>query len=83
MTTIVLITLQTAGSLAQTAPGSPDHPWHAPGEQRIEADAENFPGSRSEPDPVKTYSLPEQIDLAQTHNPETRFAWERAGMMSP
>jgi outer membrane protein TolC len=29
-------------------------------------------------DPAKTYSLPELIDLAETQNPETRLAWERA-----
>jgi hypothetical protein len=40
MTTIVLITVQTASSaLAQTAPGSPDHPWHGPMEREIEANA--------------------------------------------
>lgn len=29
-------------------------------------------------DPLKTYSLPELVDLAESHNPETRVAWERA-----
>jgi outer membrane protein TolC len=29
-------------------------------------------------DPNKTYSLPELIDLAEEHNPQTRFAWEHA-----
>jgi outer membrane protein TolC len=29
-------------------------------------------------DPAKSYSLVELIDLAETYNPETRFAWERA-----
>jgi outer membrane protein TolC len=29
-------------------------------------------------DPAKTYSLAELIDLAESHNPETHFAWERA-----
>jgi hypothetical protein len=29
-------------------------------------------------DPEKIYSLPELIDLAESHNPETRVAWERA-----
>jgi outer membrane protein TolC len=28
--------------------------------------------------PVKVYSLAELIDLAESHNPETRVAWERA-----
>jgi outer membrane protein len=29
-------------------------------------------------DPAKTYSLAELVDLAELHNPQTRFAWERA-----
>jgi outer membrane protein TolC len=29
-------------------------------------------------DPAKTYSLAELIDLAETQNPETRIAWQRA-----
>jgi outer membrane protein TolC len=29
-------------------------------------------------DPTQSYSLAELIDLAETHNPETRVAWERA-----
>ncbi|WP_263356755.1 TolC family protein [Acidicapsa ligni] len=28
-------------------------------------------------DPIKIYTLPELIDLAELHNPETRAAWER------
>ena len=65
-------------ALAQSAPISPDHPWHAPAEQKIEADAQNLSASRFTPDPSRTYSLPELIDLAETHNPQTRVAWERA-----
>lgn len=29
-------------------------------------------------DPAKSYSLADLIDLAETHNPDTRLAWERA-----
>ena len=29
-------------------------------------------------DPNKAYSLPELIDLAESHNPQTCVAWERA-----
>ena len=64
--------------LAQSAPASPDHPWHGHEEQEIEVDAKNFrvPSFGTEPD--RTYSLAELIDLAESHNPETRAAWERA-----
>jgi outer membrane protein len=65
-------------ALAQRAPVSPDHPWHGLGEARIEADARNFTQPRLSFDQEKTYSLPELIDLAESHNPETRVAWERA-----
>jgi len=65
-------------ALAQSAPVSPDHPWHGVGEQRIEADAKNSRESSFSIDPIKSYSLAELIDLAETHNPETQVAWERA-----
>jgi outer membrane protein TolC len=65
-------------ALAQGAPASPDHPWHTVGEQRIETGAKNFRSPRFSTDPAKTYSLAELVDLAETHNPETHFAWERA-----
>ena len=29
-------------------------------------------------DPARTYSLAELVDLAESHNPDTRVAWERA-----
>jgi outer membrane protein len=76
---ILLVVLAYASrALAQSAPVSPDHPWHAPAEQEIEAYAEKLPDTRFSIDPARTYSLPELIDLAETHNPETHFAWERA-----
>lgn len=65
-------------AFGQTAPASPDHPWHAPAEQKIEVDARNFHESRFGVDPAKTYTLAELVDLAESHNPDTRVAWERA-----
>jgi outer membrane protein len=55
---------------------SPDHPWHGFGEARIKADARSLIDPRLNFDPEKIYSLPE-LDLAESHNPETRVAWER------
>lgn len=76
---IVLVLLHGVScALAQNPPVSPDRPWHGPGEARIEADAKNLTESRLNFDPEKTYSLSELIDLAESHNPETRVAWERA-----
>jgi len=65
-------------ALAQSVPISPNHAWHGPGEARIEADARNLTESVLTLDSEKSYSLPEIIDLAESHNPETRVAWERA-----
>jgi outer membrane protein len=75
----LLVMLACASStLAQSVPVSPDHPWHGIEERRIEADARNFAASRFRIDSDKTYSLAELVDLAESHNPETRVAWERA-----
>jgi outer membrane protein len=65
-------------ALAQRAPVSPDHAWHGLGEAGIEADARNFAETKLNFDPEKAYSLPELVDLAESHNPETRVAWEHA-----
>jgi outer membrane protein len=63
---------------AQRAPDSPNRAWHSPDEQRVEADAKRIRDTGFTPDAGKTYSLGELIDLAESHNPDTRFAWERA-----
>jgi outer membrane protein TolC len=75
---LFVLLLNANQALAQRAPISPDHPWHGPGEQRIEADAKSLHEFPFNLDPAKTYTLAELIDLAESHNPETHFAWERA-----
>jgi outer membrane protein TolC len=82
-TAIPLLVVLSAGRVfAQSAPASPDHPWHAPSEQQIKEDAKHLresgfsSGFSIEPD--RTYSLAELVDLAEEHNPETRLAWESA-----
>lgn len=78
-TVILLASLLYASRVfAQSAPPSPDRPWHALPEQEIERDATALRGFGFTIDPAKTYSLAELIDLAEAHNPETRLAWERA-----
>ena len=74
----VFFLLHANGALAQSAPASSDYPWHAPAEQKVEADAKQLRDARFNLDAQKTYSLPELVDLAEQHNPETRFAWEQA-----
>jgi len=76
---IAFLVLQFArGVLAQSAPVSADRPWHSPSEQSIEAEARNVHDLRFAVDLAKTYSLPDLIDLAESHNPETQVAWQRA-----
>jgi len=77
--TILLADLLLASSgSAQTAPASPEHPWHRSAEFTMKEDTGRVGDSRFAVDQSKTYSLSELIDLAEAHNPATRAAWERA-----
>src|SRR6266852_922168 len=67
-----------AYAVSQEAPPSPDRPWHSQWEQQL-ARVGKFPDAREfSINPSTNYSLAELIDLAESHNPETRSAWERA-----
>lgn len=75
----LLLFLFFAGPMsAQSAPVSPDHPSHFAGDQQIEDAAKTFMDSRFIIETDRTYTLAELVNLAEQHNPETRFAWERA-----
>jgi outer membrane protein len=77
--TIRLTILMAAIPLfAQSPPASPDRPWHTSGELEITNDAKRLRQPVFPVKPDKDYSLPELIDLAEAHNPETRVAWENA-----
>jgi outer membrane protein TolC len=75
---LLLISLCSNPVRPQNAPPSPTRQWLGPGEQQIKRDAERLRNSKLSIEPARTYSLAELIDFAQTNNPETRFAWERA-----
>ena len=75
--TLVLLTL-VSRLLAQSPPVSPDRPWHSPDEQQIRIAGRQIHAPRPPIELDKVYSLAELIDLAETHNPETRVAWEGA-----
>ena len=64
--------------LAQSPPVSPNLPWHSVDEHRVASEGKRvrLPALPIEPD--KAYSLAELVDLAESHNPETRVAWENA-----
>ena len=42
---VLVALLRATCALAQSAPGSPDRPWHGPAERSIQADARRHPGS--------------------------------------
>jgi len=65
-----------AGS--QEAPPSPDRPWHSAGEPGLQGEGRLLRPPEFPLDARTNYSLGELIDLAETHNPDTRVAWERA-----
>src|ERR1700757_3785380 len=75
---IVLLVLFTRSVPAQSAPVSPDHPWHTSTGLKIEADGKKIPDLRFNIDSTKAYTLADLIDLAEAHNPATRVDWERA-----
>jgi outer membrane protein len=75
---IVLLMLFTKSVPAQSAPVSPDRPWHTSAGLKIEADSKKIPDLRFNIDSTKTYALAELIDLAEAQNPATRVDWERA-----
>ena len=75
----LLIGLLVCRSLsAQSAALSPDKPWHSKAEKDVTTELAADRKPTYDIDPDKVYTLPELIDLAETHNPETRVAWENA-----
>jgi len=77
--TILLTILMAAVPIfAQNPPASPDHAWHGPEERHVSTDGQRVNLLALTVENGKAYSLPELIDLAEAHNPETRVAWENA-----
>jgi outer membrane protein len=57
---------------------SPNLPWHSSQESSLRNEAKQVASEKFTVNAASTYSLAELIDLAESHNPETRVAWERA-----
>src|SRR5580658_9013357 len=72
---VIMFALLLAGAVssAQRAPASPSQPW-----QGKPVTAPPRPTPVLAPDPNKTYTLAELVNLAEQNNPETRVAWENA-----
>ncbi len=79
-TLVVTLALVAASTclVAQSAPSTPNHPWTSPSGQQIQSANTDYHSPTFALDPDKAYSLPELIDLAEQHNPQTRLTWERA-----
>jgi len=63
---------------AQSAPPTATEVWHSKAERALSHEAMPPAKAAYDIDSAKTYTLAELIDLAQSHNPETRVAWEAA-----
>lgn len=77
----VLLFLTTAACpriWAQRPPPSPGAIWQPSQTQSYEQQLKRIPPNHQTIDSSKVYSLPELVDWAEQHNPETRVAWERA-----
>jgi outer membrane protein len=73
-----MVVAASTGLPAQSAPSTPNRPWTSPSEQQIQRANTAYQSPGFTVDPSKAYTLPELIDMAEQHNPQTRFAWERA-----
>lgn len=63
---------------AQTAPVTPDRPWHGAQEVSLARELGQDTQTSLAPDAGKTYDLAELVDFAEQHNPQTRVAWQNA-----
>src|SRR5277367_1821724 len=63
-------------AVSQQAPAAPEQPWQAAPKMQPSLPPPHVPAFV--PDPLKIYTLPELVDLAERNNPDTRVAWENA-----
>jgi outer membrane protein TolC len=78
---LVFPMLPAVGRPKDSAPPSPDRSWSPPDLPAHQADLRTHRlevASDIVIDPRRVYLLPDLIDIAQSLNPETKIAWERA-----
>jgi outer membrane protein TolC len=63
-------------AVSQQAPAAPDRPWE--GTPKMQPGVPPRHSPVFVPDPLKIYTLPELVDVAEQNNPETRVVWENA-----
>src|SRR5260370_10421064 len=63
-------------AVSQQAPAAADRPWEAAPTIQPGVPPRHSPAFV--PDPLKIYTLPQLVDVAEQNNPDTRVAWENA-----
>jgi outer membrane protein TolC len=66
------------GLIAQNAPPSSAKPWQVGGESRLLERFHTSPKPTYSLDQKYTYTLADLVDFAESHNPDTRLAWQNA-----
>jgi outer membrane protein len=74
---VFLLVCNLSGN-AQSVPSSPEKPWQLDHEAQFAKQLKAIPDQTYTLDPNHIYSLAELVDLAESHNPETRVAWQNA-----
>jgi outer membrane protein len=75
---VIMLGMLLAGGIAgaQKAPPTSARPWDVPsGQQQLTLPSRPV---AFVPDPFKTYTLPDLVNIAEQNNPDTRVAWENA-----
>jgi outer membrane protein len=75
---LFLASLCAAVGRSQAAPPSSDHVFHSKPERDLARDLAAHHAPANQIDAAKVYTLAELTDIAESHNPETRVAWEEA-----
>ena len=75
---LAMVLLFGSATYAQQAPSTLSRPWLASPAQARSNSSKN--ASEKNLDQGHVYTLPELVDLAEEHNPDTRIAWEAAKM---
>ncbi len=74
---VSMISFQSVGTWGQKAPGTPNVPW-VPGDHLLERHETIVVRHEASIDAEHVYSLGELIDIAESNNPTTQAAWNRA-----
>lgn len=75
---LVVACLPISVSAQGTTPPTPTQPFQPAELQALKQDAQRLRAADEAFDSTRAYTLAELIDYAESHNPETRVAWERA-----